>query len=91
MTYIEFMEQRSAIRQELYNAKVRHASRKDEINKKYDDEIAATKQELKRLENDMLNELRENTTRYRSWRNELIIQLEALEIEYIKDNPRIVD
>lgn len=91
MTEIEFMEQRSAIRQELYNAKVRHASRKDAISRQYDDEIAATKQELERLENAMYDELRENTTQYMSQRNELIRQMEVLEIEYRKDNPSMVD
>ena len=91
MTEIEFMEQRSAIRQELYNAKVRHASRKDAISRQYDDEIAATKQELERLKNAMYDELRENTTQYMSQRNELIRQMEVLEIEYRKDNPSMVD
>ena len=91
MTEVEFLERRSAIRQELYNAKVTHASRKDAINGEYEAEIAEAKRELKQLENDMLNELRENTTLYRNKRNELIRQLEALEIEYRKDNPRLVD
>ena len=91
MTEIEFMEQRSAIRQELYNAKVRHASRKDAISRQYDDEIAATKQELERLKNAMYDELLENTTQYMCQRNELIRQMEVLEIEYRKDNPSMVD